>query len=78
MTRREKSIAAVSLVPTGTFVVGLMGWMAWRLSTGLAPLPHGATPFVMMACMTVPLVSVAVANGFLLRQRRVACVRKRS
>jgi len=68
MTRSDKSIIAIALVPNGIFVAALLAWMAWRLASGLAPLPHGASPFVMGLCAIVPMACAAVANFIRLRR----------
>ena len=68
MSRSDKSIIAIALAPNFAFVAGLLGWMTWRLASGQAPFPHGATPFVMGLCAVVPMACVATANFIRLRR----------
>jgi hypothetical protein len=68
MTRSDKSIIAIALAPNGAFVLALLGWMTWRLSSGQAPFPNGWTPIVMGLCAVVPVLSVAFANYLRLRR----------
>jgi hypothetical protein len=70
MTRSDKSIIAIALVPNGAFVLGLLGWTAWRLTSGHSPFPSGATSIVMGLCMAVPFSTVMFANSLRLRRER--------
>ncbi|HEX2817366.1 MAG TPA: hypothetical protein VHN39_13290 [Phenylobacterium sp.] len=68
MSRSDKSIIAIALAPNLIFCLGLFGWMAWRMASGQAPFPHGATPYVMGLCAIVPMACVAVATFIRLRR----------
>jgi hypothetical protein len=68
MTLSNGAIVALAIAPNAMYVIGLVGLMAARTVSGLAPLPNGATPLVMGLSAVIPLASVAVAN--LLRHRR--------
>jgi hypothetical protein len=68
MTRSDKSIIALALVPNGTFVLGLLGWMVERMASGRAPLPNGSLSVVMGLCVIVPLASIGLANFIRLRR----------
>jgi hypothetical protein len=69
MIQSDKSFIAIALAPNGVFVLGMLGLMAWRLTSGQSPLPHGATPIVMGLSIAAPIGSVCVANFVRLRSR---------
>lgn len=68
MTRRDRSLVALALAPNLAYVAALAGLMTWRISTGLSPLPEGATPWVMGLAGCIPIASVGLANFLRLRR----------
>jgi hypothetical protein len=67
MTKSDKSLVVLALAPNGVFVIGLLGWMAWRVLAGQSVWPTGAAPFVMALCIAFPMGSAALANVLRLR-----------
>ncbi len=68
MTRQDKLVAAVVVAPYLIFLLGLVGWIAWRTSMG-APLPHGAAAVGIGFCCLTPAVMLATAAVFRWRGR---------
>ena len=67
MTKADRLCTKVALVPTLTFVVGLLGFMALRAASGTSPLPADATQYVISAILLVTFGAIVAAN--LLRVR---------
>lgn len=67
MTKADRLCIKVALVPTVTFVVSLLGFMALRVASGTSPLPAGVTQYVISASLLVTFGAIVAAN--LLRVR---------
>ena len=67
MTKADRLCIKVALVPTLTFVVSLLGFMALRAASGTSPLPAGAAQYVISASLLVTFGAIVAAN--LLRVR---------
>ncbi len=67
MTKADRLCINVALVPTVTFVVGLLGFMVLRAASGTSLLPAGATQYVISASLLLTFGAIVAAN--LLRVR---------
>jgi hypothetical protein len=68
MTSSDKKLISRALAPNLAFVCAVGGLMAWRIVSGLSPLPHGAMSVVMALAVAVPLGSAIFANAMRLRR----------
>lgn len=62
MTKADRLCIKVALMPTLTFVVSLLGFMALRAAGGTSPLPAGATQYVLSASILVTFGAIFAAN----------------
>ncbi len=70
MTKAYRLCIKIALVPTATFVVGLLSFMALRAASGISPLPTGATQYVTSASLLMTFGAIVAANLLRVRLNR--------
>jgi hypothetical protein len=66
----NRQIIALVLSLNGAYLAVLFSLMAYRLLSGLSPMPEGCAPLVMGSAIVIPIASGGLGN--LLRLRRDA------
>ena len=61
-------LTALAIAPNVVYVIGLFTLAAWRMASGLQPLPNGSTAFVMAMSTVIPVASVALVTVLRLRR----------